>query len=146
MAAGIIAVIYDEIHCLSCEEVARRLEKANCPNPSAEKNGLQQAMGEVGKEIAGNSYSFLGISKVDYQILKQKILTHWDDIVKIASEVPSKDEIVSLLLQANGVHSPQGIGISEEEVEQAIRWAAYLRPRFTILDLYHLLDLNDSHK
>jgi glycerol-1-phosphate dehydrogenase [NAD(P)+] len=146
MAAGVISVIYDEIRCLSREEVARRLENANCPNPSAEKNGLQQVMGEVGKEIADNCYSFLGMSKADCQLLKQKILTHWDEIVRIASDVPSRDEIATLLLQANGIHSPQEIGISEEEVEQAIRWAAYIRPRFTVLDLYHVLYSSDPHK
>ncbi|MFC1997075.1 iron-containing alcohol dehydrogenase, partial [Chloroflexota bacterium] len=146
MATGIIAALYEKISCLSRDEVARRLENANCPNPSAEKDGLQQVMGEVGKEIADNSYSFLGISEADYQNLKQKILTHWDEIVEIASDVPSRDEIASLLLQANGIHSPRGIGISENEVEKALRWAAYIRPRFTVLDLNHILGSIEPHK
>jgi glycerol-1-phosphate dehydrogenase [NAD(P)+] len=147
IATGIISGLYEKISCLSREEVARRLENTNCPNPSAEKDGLQQVMGEVGKEIADNSYSFLGISKADYQNLKQKILTRWDEIVKIASDVPSREEIASLLLQANGVHSPRGIGISEDEVEKALRWAAYIRPRFTVLDLNYILASwdTDSH-
>jgi len=145
VATGVIAALYEKIRFLSCAEVAKRLENANYPNPSTEKVGLQQVFGEIGKEIANSRYSFLGLSKADYQQLKQKILTHWDEIVEIASEVPSRDAIASLLIQAHGTSSPQEIGISEQEVEQALRWATYIRPRFTVLDLYHMLDSIDPH-
>jgi glycerol-1-phosphate dehydrogenase [NAD(P)+] len=146
MATGIIAALYEKIGCLSREEVATRLENANFPNPYTEKVGLQQVFGEIGKEIANNRYSFLGISNTDYQHLKHKILARWDGIIEIASDIPSRDEITSLLLQVNGISSPQEIGISREEVEQALRWAAYIRPRFTVLELYHMLASNEPEK
>ena len=146
VATGVIAELYEKISGLSREEVAKRLDNAIYPNPSTEKVGLQQVFGEIGKEIADSKYSFLGLSKADYQQLKQKILAYWDEIVEIASDVPSREEIESLLLQANGISSPQDIGISEDEVEQALRWAGYIRPRFTVLELYHMLDSIDPNK
>ncbi len=146
VATGVIADLYEKICGLSRAEVAQRLETANYPNLANEEVGLQRVLGEVGREIAESRNSFLGISNADYQQLKQKILSCWDEIVEIASEVPRKEEIASLLLQANGVGSPQEIGISEDEVEQALHWASYLRPRFTILELFRMLDLVDWHR
>ncbi|MBE2224417.1 MAG: hypothetical protein IAF02_22950, partial [Anaerolineae bacterium] len=121
-------------------------ENANYPNPSTEEIGLQRVLGEVGIEITESRYSFLGLSNADYQQLKQKILTNWGEIIEIASEVPPKEKITSLLLQANGPGTPQEIGISEEEVELALRWGSYLRSRFTVLELLRMLSLIDWHK
>ncbi|MBE2222213.1 MAG: sn-glycerol-1-phosphate dehydrogenase, partial [Anaerolineae bacterium] len=47
VAAGVIAGLYEKIRCLSREEVAKRLENANYPNPSTEEIGLQRVLGEV---------------------------------------------------------------------------------------------------
>lgn len=141
VATGVIAEIYECIRSLSHDEVAKRLKNASFPHPSEERAGLQRIFGERGREIGDCGFSFLGMSQADFPQLKRKILDKWDEIVEIAGQVPPKERIVSLLHQADGLSTPQEIGISEDEVRQALHWAPYLRPRFTVLELNRMLNL-----
>ena len=139
LATSLIVELYEKIRSLSQEEVIKRLKMANFPDPSSEKAGLNNLLGDIGKDIGSYEFSFLGMSQATYQQLIEKVLTHWDQIIKIAAEVPTREKIVSYLHQANLSSVPQEIGISEEKLEQALRWGSYLRPRFTVLELCRIL-------
>jgi glycerol-1-phosphate dehydrogenase [NAD(P)+] len=143
VAAGVIADLYKSIRNLTRDQAAQRIMKSTYPNSESERAGLQQVFGERGGEIWNCGFSFLGLSQADFSQLKRKILDRWDEIVEIARQVPPKERIVSLLHQVGGASTPQEIGISAEKVEQAYRWAPYLRSRFTVLELIRILNLID---
>ncbi len=143
VATGVIAGIYEQLRNLSYQEVESRVQVATLPQISKEVAGIQDVYGESGPEIRDNGFSFLEMSQTDFQQLKKNILINWDEIVAIASEVPSRERIVSLLHQAKSVSDPLEIGITEEQVSQALRWSSYLRDRFTVLELNRILKLID---
>jgi glycerol-1-phosphate dehydrogenase [NAD(P)+] len=145
-ATGVIADVYGCIRSLSRDEAAERMMSANYPDPSNEQAGLQRVFGERGTKIWEDGFSFSGIGQTDFQQLKRRILDQWDEIVEIAGQVPPKERIISLLHQVGGSGTPQEIGISDEKVGQAIRWAAYLRSRFTVLELNRILNLTEKQR
>jgi glycerol-1-phosphate dehydrogenase [NAD(P)+] len=143
VATGVISGIYEQLRSLSYQEVERWVQAAALPQISEETAGIQNVFGESGPQINDSRFSFLGMSQTDFQQLKKNILINWDEIVAIASEVPSRERIVSLLHQAKGASDPLEIGIAEEQVSQALRWSSYLRDRFTVLELNQILKLID---
>jgi glycerol dehydrogenase-like iron-containing ADH family enzyme len=58
--------------------------------------------------------------------------------------VPAHDKLADLLSQAGGATRPAGLGLSEEEVQQALTESHFLRNRFTICKLGRILGLPDG--
>ena len=61
----------------------------------------------------------------------------------MAAEVPTPQEL-ALLRQAGGATTPAGLGLSDEEVEQAVLHSHLFRNRFTICKLGRMLRLKEG--
>lgn len=76
-----------------------------------------------------------------WERFKHRILAQWQDIQAIARDVPPPQEIIALLRSAGAPTHPAALGLSPAEVKDALRYAHYLRNRFTIQHFYRLLGL-----
>jgi glycerol dehydrogenase-like iron-containing ADH family enzyme len=59
----------------------------------------------------------------------------------LAGQVPAPENLVDLLKQVGGATRPAGLGLSDEEVQQALTESHFLRNRFTICKLGRILGL-----
>jgi glycerol-1-phosphate dehydrogenase [NAD(P)+] len=136
-----VARIYDRIRRLSRQEVSDLLEASTLPAREEEIARIRAAYGEQADEIIAGHWSFLDLSEADYDGLKEKILTHWEEIQRIAAEVPPAEEIAALLQMVGGPSTVAALGLSDEELDLAVGNGHYLRDRFTSRKLARVLGL-----
>ena len=105
---------------------------------------IRQAFGPIAENLFVEQAPFLDMNAADFGLLKQRILEHWDGIQALAAEVPTRDKLSDLFSQAGGAIQPAGLGLSDEEVQQALTESHFLRNRFTICKLGRSLGLLDG--
>lgn len=91
--------------------------------------------------IAAHS-AFLDMTAADFEALKQRILDHWEAIQQIASTVPRSEELADRLQRLDAPVTPAELGLTGHDAARALRYASYLRNRFTVLKLARLLGLD----
>jgi glycerol-1-phosphate dehydrogenase [NAD(P)+] len=73
--------------------------------------------------------------------LKARILKHWDEIQELAAGVPGPEQMADLLARAGGATQPSGLNLTDEEVNESLQYAHYLRNRFTVRKLVKILGM-----
>ena len=135
------AQLYAQLRQIDHSQAVTRLEAAAQPDRSADMQRIRQAFGPIAENLFVEQAPFLDMTSADFDRLKQRVLEHWDEIQALAAQVPSSESLVDLLRQAGGATRPAGLGLSDEEVQQALTEAHFLRNRFTICKLGRILDL-----
>jgi glycerol-1-phosphate dehydrogenase [NAD(P)+] len=120
-----------------------RLAAAVLPDRNADMQRIRQAFGPIADDLFVEQAPFLDITAADFNHLKQRVLKQWDEIQALAALVPTREKLKDLLSQAGGATHPAGLGLSDEEVQQALTEAHFLRNRFTICKLGRILGLPD---
>jgi glycerol-1-phosphate dehydrogenase [NAD(P)+] len=132
---------YDIVRGLSREEIARRVANVSLPDREAEIGCIRQSYGPLADQIIAMQRQFLEMSVADFKALKQRVIANWDEVLDIADTVPPAQEIAGLLDQVGGATTPQQLGLCEEETQAALNHGHYLRARFTVAKLGHLMGL-----
>ena len=140
VATIIIAGYYAKVRQLTRQQVMDRLEVAGLDRKQ-ELESLQAVYPSISDRLAASQGAFLDQTSQAYEALKQRIADHWSEVQAIADEVPEPREITGLLARAGGPTTPQMLGLSQEDVMEAVRHAHYLRSRFTVLKLGKILNL-----
>ena len=138
------ADLYERLRQLDRAHAVSRLAAAIQPDRAADMQRIRQAFGLIAEKLFIEQAPFLDMTAADFARLKQRILEHWDEIQALAAEVPAHDKLADLLSQAGGVTHPAGLGLSDEEVQQALLESHFLRNRFTICKLGRSLGLIDG--
>jgi glycerol-1-phosphate dehydrogenase [NAD(P)+] len=132
---------YDIVRDLSREEIARRLASANPPDRDAEIACIRRFYGPLADQVIAVQRPFLEMNAADFGALKHRIINNWNEVQEIAATVPTAQEIAGLLEGVGGVTTPQQLGLGEEETQAALNHAHYLRARFTVAKLGHMMGL-----
>lgn len=66
------------------------------------------------------------------QNLRQRMKEHWDKVLEIAADVPAPEVIAAQLEAAGAPTEPAQLGLSVLERDDALRYAHYMRNRFTV--------------
>jgi glycerol-1-phosphate dehydrogenase [NAD(P)+] len=139
-----VADLYESLRLIDRLEAAARLEKAALLDPVAEERRLRQVYGPLADKLIIEQAPFINLSADAFARLKQRILDHWDELQSLAAGVPSAIWFGDHLRQAGGATLPAELGLSDEEVQQALLNAHLLRNRFTICKLARILNLVDG--
>jgi len=144
---------YETIRSLRRQDVAERLALAPPPGGEAEIRRIRSAYGApsewrlckkegaLADQIIAQQQPFLEMSPTAFDALKRRIVDQWEQIQEIADSVPPAQELARMLKQVGGPTAPHEVGLAEDEVQQALESAHYLRQRFTVAKLGHLLGL-----
>ena len=135
------AELYGQLKLMDLAQGVARLAAAIQPKRTDDMQRILQAFGPIAENLFVEQAPFLDMTAADFTRLKQRVLEHWDEIQALAAEVPAPEKLADLLSQAGGATHPVGLGLSDEEVQQALVSSHFLRNRFTICKLGRMLDL-----
>jgi glycerol-1-phosphate dehydrogenase [NAD(P)+] len=132
---------YEAVRGLTQEDATARLAHASLPAQEDEVARIKAVYGAAADRIIADHRPFLGMLERDFDALRRRIADRWEGIQEVAASVPPARRIADLLRQAGGPTTPQEIGLTEDEVGQALEFSRYLRNRFTVNTVGRLLGL-----
>lgn len=138
----LVSDLYEQLRRIGRGEAARRLQASSLPDRDAEIAMIHKIYGPIAEKLVVEQAPFLNLSPAAWGQLKERILSHWDDIQALANQVPGPAEMSRLLRQAGGAASAAELGLSEDEVCQALEYSHFFRNRFTISKLGRILGLD----
>jgi len=138
------AELYARLRALDRETTAVRLQATPQPDRLADIQRIHAVYGSIGDKLVVEQAPYLNMSPKAYAHLQQHILERWDAIQSVAAEVPTPQQLIHLLRQAGGATTPAELGLSDEEVEQAVLHSHMFRNRFTICKLGRMLRLKEG--
>lgn len=142
LASILVAKYYEMIRAMSKEEAVERLTASRKHDPAVEIEKIRRGYGDnIAKFIIQAQKRHLSMTDQEYEALKKRIIEKWEDIQRLAGGVPASEEIRSLLKSVGGVTEPEEIGLSTQDVRDAIESAQYVRTAFTILNVCQMLGL-----
>lgn len=132
VATIITAGWYARLRDMEKSEAARRLEKAQLPDPDEEISRIMAIFGPIADEIVPLQSEFLSMTASRFEAIKEHILGRWEDIQAIAAGVPAPDEFSDWLRRVGGAVNAAELNLSEGEVRLALDYSHFMRKRFTI--------------
>lgn len=133
---------YRKLRNLTKEEVARL--PAEVPDYEEDAREIRRLLGEPG-DLLLESNSFLStLSKQQVVRIRTLLLNNWEEVQRIASQVPDPDELKQLMESVNGPQAAADLGLTETELQQAASLSHYVRSRFTISTLFFSLGISLS--
>jgi glycerol-1-phosphate dehydrogenase [NAD(P)+] len=141
LCSVLVAEIYQRLRKVSRDDAARRLQASQLPNRSEEVARIQQVFGPLADRLVIEQAPFLDLSPAAYDRLKERILANWDDLLELAAQVPAPEEMARLIEQTGGSARPAGLNLTDDEVHQSLKYAHYLRNRFTACKLARILGM-----
>lgn len=117
--------------------IAQVLKSVSAPPRSVEKSGesVQDVLAALKIDSVPDNF---GIGKYDHDQAVQRlerIKLRWREAVEAIAELPSPQEVKTILEKAGCPTRLSQLGLTRETAVQAIRWCRYLRERYTLFDL-----------
>jgi len=128
IACGMVADVYQRLS---------RLEAIKTKPHVMETKLLQAMYGDLYDELVKENTPD-PVNAVDPRFIRE----NWGKLRQILSEVPTGDEVRSLLRSAGGVPDWRSAGIPEDLARFAIRYGYYARFRITMMRILGIIDLS----
>lgn len=141
VACVLVTGYWDQIKRLSRAQAADRLRARPAPDRQEQLAVIQRAYGRLADSVIASHARFLDMSSAAYLALVDQIIEKWPDILAIAEQVPSTEQLAAWLSQAGGPTRAEQLGLRAHDVETALQAAHYYRDRFTILKLGQMLGM-----
>ncbi len=141
LCSVLIANLYERLRQIDRAEAARRLQASILPNRAQEVARIRQVYGPLADKLIIEQAPFLDMTAKEYDLLKARILEHWEEIQALANNVPGPEQMENLILQAGGATQPAELNLTDEEVQEALTYAHYQRNRFTASKLVRILGM-----
>ena len=137
----IMAGRFEQLRALQQSEVDRRLAAARQPDPEQDQAEIQRGYGELAARILDEQRRYREVVVGDFETLKREISRQWEQIRQIAARVPAAERMAGYLEQVGAPTEVSMIGLGQADMEDALRYAHYLRSQFTITRLGIILGL-----
>jgi glycerol-1-phosphate dehydrogenase [NAD(P)+] len=144
VAVGAVAIarIYEQVRSLARAQAVARVTGVTLPDRQQEVAAIRDGYGPVAEGIVAAHAPFLDMTARDLDALKKNIVDRWREIQEIAATVPPAHELAGVLRRVNAPATLHELGLEERDLAMALRYASYLRNRFTVLKLARLLGLS----
>jgi glycerol-1-phosphate dehydrogenase [NAD(P)+] len=132
VATALIADQYAALRTLPASEVRKRLERGTGLTRQQQAERIHAEYGAASLLTEQESLLALTPAQID------RIVRRWPEVQAIAASVPAASDIRAWLADAQAPATPAELGLTPDEVADALSLAHYLRPRFTVLKLNRL--------
>ncbi len=128
----LIAREYARLRELSRDEALALLADTPPGDPADMRTRIRAGYGPLAEQvIAEYSGVFPRLEELRTR-LHERIKEHWDEVQAIVADVPAPEEIAAQLRAAGAPVEPAELGLSVLETDDALRYAHFMRDRFTI--------------
>ncbi len=141
-ATGIVSALYRNLLNLNPQDVESLLNEAPLDKWDEAERIREGYPEEVAAQLVEEQHAFLELGSEDRKRFGGRILDSWTEILGIAEKVPEPAEITKALDSAGAPTRAESLGIEPAAVSEALRYAHYLRNRFTVLKLYRFLGID----
>jgi glycerol-1-phosphate dehydrogenase [NAD(P)+] len=142
-ATIIVAGFYEKIRKIDRQTLLTHLKATTFPAKEQEIARISAVYEPIaGRVIANDQALFLQLAEEGYDQLIQRIIDCWGDIQAIAATVPAPQALFGWLQQAGGVTDLKTLGFSAQEISEAVEYSHYLRNRFNVNKLRHIIGMD----
>ncbi len=128
----LIARSYARLRTFSRDEVAARLAHAPAHGLDEIRTRIRAGYGPLADQvIAEHTNAFSHLPELRER-LHRRMIENWEGVQAIAADVPDPEEIAGQLRAAGAPTTPAELGFSVLETDDALRYAHYMRSRFTV--------------
>lgn len=102
--------------------------------PEKVEAAVRTHYGSMAEEILAESHG----KRLTWNARKERIgliQSKWEEIRRTLAWLPSAEAVTEMLTRAGAESSPEGLGLPDEWVKDALMYARHLRSRYTVMDL-----------
>lgn len=141
IATVIVAELYATIRGIDAPTAARLLAGRLPLDRAAQEAEIRAAYGEQAQTIIRDHDDYLALGAARQRALADRIIARWSAVQEIAAGVPEPHRIRELLQRAGAPVETTALCLPQQVVTAGIQRAHYLRSRFTVAKLSHLLGI-----
>jgi glycerol-1-phosphate dehydrogenase [NAD(P)+] len=141
-ASTLIAERFAWVRRMNLCEVKERLANTPMPVLEDEINTIRGIYGPIADDVISTQKQFLEMTPEEYEVVQQRIIDHWPEIQKIAESVPPPSKVNQLLEKAGLPTKADEIGLTDEDVHEALYYGHYLRNPFTVIKLLRMIGVD----
>ena len=137
----IVARLYEQLRQMSRDEMMDQLEAISSFPKEKYTLEINAVYPSIADKVLAEQAAFLNMSDNDFEQLKQTVANNWAEIQAIAATVPSPEQLTDYIRRAGGETELTALGFSDNEITEAATYSHYLRNRFNVDKLGHLLGI-----
>ena len=141
-ASILIAERYTWVREMDLPEVKARLAATPMPDVNEEIEAIRRIYGPIAGDVISTSKRFLEMTPAAYQAMQERVIAHWPEIQSIAAGVPTPEEVSDLLSKAGLPTAAEQMGLTPQDVQEALYYGHYLRNPFTVIKLLRILGVD----
>ncbi len=134
-ACVMMAELYESVRRLSREEAPAAMDRKSPPTAEEDRESIRKAYGGIADQVLQENFPHGAPVPGETERMKGVIAERWEAIADIAGSVPSPRQLAQWLEAVGGPASPERLGIEPALVEESLKYAMFVRNRFTILRL-----------
>jgi glycerol-1-phosphate dehydrogenase [NAD(P)+] len=144
VAAVLMAERFAAAAALSAAEasaaIAGRQARGDMPTLERARAEISAGYGSIADQVlAENGLSDGAVTAADYaadqDALAQRIAERWEAVCSVCRSVPAPEVLAELLQRVGGPTKVEELGVEPELLQDSLRYAMYVRNRYTILRL-----------
>ncbi|TVY10383.1 sn-glycerol-1-phosphate dehydrogenase [Paenibacillus cremeus] len=141
VAAVHMAALYREAAALDAPAVQaavqQRLASPAWLAPDGEAAAIRAGYGAIASQVLAENADALAPASRAAQLrqLAERLSQRWGDVAAVCRRMPAPEQLAAWLQRVGGATAPEQLGIEPELVEGSLRYAKYVRNRYTILRL-----------
>ncbi|MFD0681098.1 MULTISPECIES: sn-glycerol-1-phosphate dehydrogenase [unclassified Paenibacillus] len=145
VAAVQMAKLYEAAAALSKEAVAaaiaERQARGDVLTPERMREQIQVGYGSIADQVlAENGLAALDATEsAEQQELPQRLIERWDEVRAVCGSVPPSGQLADALRRVGGPTTVDELGVEPELLEDSLKYAKYVRNRYTIIRLHQWL-------
>ncbi|MGI6366821.1 MAG: sn-glycerol-1-phosphate dehydrogenase [Anaerolineae bacterium] len=142
LGALLMARAWARLRTLNAAQAATLMGAARPPDLEQERAAIASGYGPIAEAVFAAQGDLLPMAPERWQGLRERVVSHWDEVLAIAADVPSPEELEQLLLAVGAPTDPAALDLSAVEVADGLRYGHYVRDRFTLRRLEAALGLD----
>ncbi|MCZ8513285.1 sn-glycerol-1-phosphate dehydrogenase [Paenibacillus filicis] len=117
--------------------VERRLADPASYDPAAAVTAIREGYGGIASSVLAENAAELDPvrRRAQLELIGGRLVSRWDAVRDVCRRVPEPERLAALLAASGGRTTPEQLGIGPGLVEDSLRFAKYVRSRYTILRL-----------